>query len=420
MRILAVSMSARPHGIGGMEDHLHTLTEELARRGHDVMVITGRHPDGVTEETADGVRWTYVDSDPHWLDPAWAPEIERAVGEALAEHAVDVVHSQSSSALPLLRNPLPNLPPVVVALHGNYLSIVAAALRQAVTARNARSLVRALRSIVQVSRVHFAKGNWRLFRDCEVSVPSRSQLRPSTWSHLLRRGRVHVVKSGVDTRVFRPQPQRDARDELKIDADAPVALCVGRLDHGKGPQVAIEALARLEEFPTAVLVLAGDGSRRGEYEALANRLGVADRVAFVGRLPAEEVALYLSAADVFVFPTLLAEAGPLVVAQAMATGTPVVASRLGAVPEMLGPDGEAGLLVRPGRPAEIAGALARLFSDPSLRQRMGESGRARVAKEMTVARMADAMTDVYVRAIDRAGRNSTSVVMVGAALLGLW
>ena len=73
MRILAVSMSARPHGIGGMEDHLHTLTEELARRGHEVSVITGRHPDGLESETMDGVRWTYVDSAPHWLDPAWAP-----------------------------------------------------------------------------------------------------------------------------------------------------------------------------------------------------------------------------------------------------------------------------------------------------------------------------------------------------------
>ena len=239
MRILAVSMSARPHGIGGMEDHLHTLTEELARRGHEVSVITGRHPDGIEAETIDGVRWTYIDSAPHWLDPAWAPQLDRAVRAQLAERDFDVVHSQSSSALPLLGRRPPGLPPVVLSLHGNYLSIVRAAARQAVSAPNARSLARALHSIVQVSRVHFKNGNWRLFRGCEVSVPSRSQIRPSRLSHLLRRGHVHVVRSGVDTRTFHPREQAEARSAVGIAHDVPVALYVGRLDHGKGPQVAI-------------------------------------------------------------------------------------------------------------------------------------------------------------------------------------
>ncbi len=397
MRILAVSMSARPHGIGGMEDHLHTLTEELARRGHEVSVITARHPDGVETETVDGVRWTYVDSAPHWLDPAWAVELDRAVRAQLAEGEFDVVHSQSSSALPLLWRPPPGLPPVVLSLHGNYVSIVRAAVRHAAGAPNARSFARALRSIVQVSRMHFAKGNWRLFRGSEASVPSRSQVSPSRWSHLLRHGHVHVVRSGVDTRVFHPRDQREARESLDIPLGMPVALYAGRLDHGKGPQVAIEALARLGDVPDAQLILVGEGPRRDENRALAERLGLAGRVRFAGRRSAEDVARFMAAADVVVFPTLLAEAGPLVVAQALATGTPVVASRIGAVPEMVA-DGESGLLVKPGKPGELADALRRLFGDPDLRRRMGEAGRRAVEAEMTVERMADAMTAVYERA----------------------
>ena len=399
-------MSARPHGIGGMEDHLHTLTEELARRGHEVSVITGRHPAGIETETIDGVEWTYVDSAPHWLDPAWATELDRAVRTQLAEHEFDVIHSQSSSALPLLWHRSAGLPPIVLSLHGNYVSIVKAAVQHAAGAPNPRSFARAVRSIVQVTRMHFAKGNWRLFRRCEASVPSRSQIRPSRWSHLLRRGHIHVVRSGVDTRVFHPREQLAARAALGIAASAPVALYAGRLDHGKGPQVAIEALALLTDFPEAQLILAGDGPRRDENEALAERLGLGGRVRFVGRLESDAVAQHMAAADVVVFPTLLAEAGPLVVAQALATGTPVVASRIGAVPEMLA-DGESGLLVKPGKPSELAAALRRLFADPELRTRMGESGRRAALAEMTVERMTDAMTEVYERALGGAARNGS-------------
>jgi glycosyltransferase involved in cell wall biosynthesis len=399
LRILAVSMSARPHGIGGMEDHLHTLMEELARRGHEISVITARHPDGVEAETSDGIDWTYIDSGPHWLDPAWAPELERAVRAHLQSRQIDVIHSQASSALPLLRRPFPGLPPVVVSLHGNYLSIVQAAAAAALRRPSPRGLARAGVAIARVSQVHFRQGNWRLFRDSEVSVPSQSQVRPSTWSHLLRPGHVHVVRSGVDTGLFRQRARDEVRRELGLPRDAPVALCIGRLDRGKGADIAIAALARLGEFPTAQLILAGDGPRRAELADLAGRLGLGEHVVFAGRLAAEGVASHLSACDVLVFPTRLAEAGPLVVAQAMATGTPVVASRIGAVPEMLGPDGEAGFLVRPGRPSEVAEALRRLFADPSLRERMGVRGRAHALSEMTIEHMADAMTEVYERAL---------------------
>lgn len=132
-----------------------------------------------------------------------------------------------------------------------------------------------------------------------------------------------------------------------------------------------------------------------------------DRVIFTGRLSAELVAAYLCACDVFVFPTRLAEAGPLAVAQAMATATPVVASRIGAVPEMVvRPDGDAGLLVRPGRPAEFAAAIDRLFGDAGLRERLGATGRAAVLDGMTVERMADAMLRVYAAALEGGGAAS--------------
>lgn len=110
----------------------------------------------------------------------------------------------------------------------------------------------------------------------------------------------------------------------------------------------------------------------------------------------------MAAADVFVFPTLLAEAGPLTIAQALAAETPVVASRIGAIPEMLGGDESCGLLVTPRRSEKLAAALGRLFDDAELRARMGRAGRERVLQGMTIETMTDAMIRVYERAIERA------------------
>ena len=319
-----------------------------------------------------------------------------------------MLHSQSSSALPLVRRPVPGQPPIVLSLHGNYLSIVAASVRSGIAGRSARGAARAARSIARLSSLHFRDGNWRAFRDCEASVPSRTQIRLSTWSHLLRPGHVHVVRSGVDSSLFSPRDRDEARRELGLEPGVPIALCVGRLDRGKGPDVAIEALARLSGRD-ARLILAGDGPWQRELQALAAKLGVSDRVAFTGRLSAELVSTHLCACDVFVFPTRLAEAGPLVVAQAMATARPVVASRIGAVPEMVvGSNGDAGLLVRPGRPAELAAAIERLFGDPELRARLGANGRAAVLEGMTIERMADAMLRVYEAALEGGGEASAN------------
>jgi glycosyltransferase involved in cell wall biosynthesis len=403
MRIVAVSATSRIHGIGGLEDHLHTLTGELARRGHAVTVLTGRHPDGVPDETVDGVEWVYLDAPPQWRDPAWAPALARELHGQLEAAPADVIHSQSSGGVSLVRRPVPGQPPVVLSLHGNYVSIVQAALRVAAVTPSPRAFARAGLAIARVSQVHFSQGNWHAFRGCEASVPSRSQIRPSSLAHALRRKQVHVVPSGADAHVFRPGDRAEARATLGLPPDADVALCIGRLDRGKGAHFAIEAMAKL---PGAVLVLVGDGPLEQEDRALAARLGLGERVLFAGRRSADDVATYLAACDACIFPSLLAEAGPLVVAQAMLTGRPVVGSRTGAVPEMLGEDDRAGILVEPGRPDEIAHALDRLFGDETLRERLGAAGRAAALERMTVETMTDAMLDVYERAISGAAPRS--------------
>jgi glycosyltransferase involved in cell wall biosynthesis len=401
MRILAISMSARVHAVGGMEDHLHTLMEGLVRRGHDVTAITARHPEGIVDEVVAGVRWLYVDSGPSWLDPAWDQATVAASRRLLQEESFDVIHSQSSSALALMRAGIPDLPPVVLSLHGQYLSIVKASLLTIVGRPTPRTVARSTLDLARKSRMHFRQGHWRRFRGCETTVPSQSQRTPSRLALMLEKDAVHVVRNGIDTDLFRPGDMDDARVASGLPPAIPIALCAGRLDRGKGIYLAINALAQLNGFPDAQLVLVGDEGPQAHLSRLADRLGVAERVIFAGPQTLDRVAVLMRASDVVVYPSLLGEAGPLVVAQAMACGRPVLASNRGAIPEMLGRDGQAGIVVQAGRVRPLARGLERLFADPALRMRMGKHGRAVATREMTIERMIDETYAVYEIAVRR-------------------
>ena len=401
MRILAISASTRAHLLGGMEDHLHTLMGGLADRGHEITVLTARHPDGIAEEVADGVRWVYVDSGAHWLDPAWPTASVAAARRLLADTPFDVIHSQSSGGLAVVKADIARLPPVVLSLHGQYVSIVKASFLTVAGHPTPTTIVRTTLDLPSIVARHFRQGNWRRFRGCDATVPSNAERNPARLAFMLERDRVHVVPNGIDTDFFRPGDTAEARAIAGLPPDVPLALFAGRLDRGKGAQFAIEALARLRSFPDAHLALAGDGQKRAELERLAQRLGIADRVLFMGLTSPENVAVLMRASDVVVYPSLLGESFGLVVAQAMASGRPVVASRRGAIPEVLGRDGKAGILVPAGRSGPLAGALGRLFASTDLRARMGLHGRTVALRKMTIDQMVEATCSVYQAAIRR-------------------
>jgi glycosyltransferase involved in cell wall biosynthesis len=190
------------------------------------------------------------------------------------------------------------------------------------------------------------------------------------------RARFRVVPNAVDTSLFHPNGEREER----------LLLTAGGLteNQSKGIDYLLRAAALLRERVPFTLEIAGDGPRREEYEALARELGVEDRTRFLGMLPKPELAQRMRSAAVFVLASRF-ENNPCVVMEAMAAGLPVVATRVGGVPEMV--DEASGVLVEPRDPHAIAAgveaALATTFDRGAIAERARERyGRERIAGEL--------------------------------------
>lgn len=210
--------------------------------------------------------------------------------------------------------------------------------------------------------------------------------------------RVEVVFNAVDVARFGgPGDGGPLREALAGGASGPVVLTCARLDPQKGHRTLIEAAVSL---PGAVFVLAGDGPERPALEALAARLGVADRVRFLGQR--SDVPELLAACDVFALPSLY-EGSSLAVLEAMAAGRPVVSSSIGGTRELV-EDGRSGLLVPPGDAAALAAALRRVLGDAALRSALTGRARERVAREFTPDATARRVQEIYGAVLREAGR----------------
>jgi glycosyltransferase involved in cell wall biosynthesis len=197
--------------------------------------------------------------------------------------------------------------------------------------------------------------------------------------------RVAVVPNGV------PLPPAPTDRGPAGPSPEALAVWVGVMQPVKRLETLVRATA---EVPGLRLRLVGDGPMRAATEAAVAAAGTGDRTEFTGYLSDPLGAL--QDADVFVLPSA-AEACPIALLQAMAAGLPVVASRVGGVPDIVR-DGADGLLVDPRDPTALAAALRRLAGDPALRARIGASARRRVADRYTLERCVHDLLDVYGRA----------------------
>jgi glycosyltransferase involved in cell wall biosynthesis len=198
----------------------------------------------------------------------------------------------------------------------------------------------------------------RALSRCSSVIAVSSSLKGELAGFGVPEDRIRIIPNGIDSERFRPMDQREARAQLSLPLEGRRVVFVGNFAPVKGLPVLLEAASRMPDEMSFSLV--GDGSQRVELAALIKRLGLSGRATLVGRVPHQAIPLWMNAGDVFCLPSA-SEGCPNVVVEALACGRPVVASRVGGIPELIR-EGESGFLVAPGRPDELAAALNRALA----------------------------------------------------------
>jgi len=209
--------------------------------------------------------------------------------------------------------------------------------------------------------------------------------------------RIRVIRNGIDTAEYRPDPNTDVLERYGIDLARPYVIFVGRITRQKGVPVLLRAASGL--IPEAQLVLLAGAADTQEQLAEVTELVDGLRATRSGvfwipeMLPKHDVIQLLTHATVFAIPSVYEPLG-IVNLEAMACGTAVVGSRTGGIPEVVA-DGETGLLVPAGEPEPLAAALNTLLSDPDRAAAMGQAGRKRAVAEFGWPAIAAQTADLY-------------------------
>ncbi len=387
MRIAELS-TRYPPGPGGVERHVREISTRFAARGDTVSVFTSdlyrefpiERLDLTVprEETLDGVRI-------HRLPVRSLPgELHypffRGLGRALDRDAPEIVHvhtygtHHASVARRFSRRS--STPYVLTAHYHPIWSIEGGWLRHRIRGFYDRLLAAPVVASARALIVQSAEEE-RLIRENGFPLP-------------------RVVRIAPGYTPLPPPIPGDWPFARSLGLPGPFVLFTGRLASNKGFRAFLPAFARLHQHdPTASLVLVGaDGGQRPTIEALAAELGIAPAVRIVGFVAEEaRLAAAFREARIFVLPSEY-EAFGLVLLEALAQGTPVIASRVGGIPEFI-EEGRAGLLVPPGDAGALGEAMLALWDDPDRRARMGQYGRTQVVPRYTWDGVVAQLSDLF-------------------------
>lgn len=386
-----------PVMVGGLGRHVYALSRELARAGHDVVVLS-RQPTGTdatthptTDERVDGLRVVRVAEDPPHLEfcerdlVAWVLGLGHALVRAaltrLGDWRPEVVHAHDW----LVGHAAITLAdawgvPLVATIHATE------------AGRHAGWLTTALNR-----QVHSTE--WWLVNRADAVVTCSAAMRDEVAALFdLDPESITVIPNGITPqrwRVTRNQVE-DTRARWVPDGE-PLLLYVGRLEYEKGVQDLISALPRIRRrHPGTRLVVAGSGGQRDRLEEHARARRVQRSVTFAGQLSDEELAALLAAADAVVLPSRYEPFG-LVALEAVAAGAPLVASRAGGLGEVV-VDGETGVSFAPGDIDGLAEAVGRVLDDPAAAARRARAARARLTAAFDWSTIAAQTAAVYASA----------------------
>jgi glycosyltransferase involved in cell wall biosynthesis len=385
MRVCMFAMLLPAHATGGMENHALDLARGLAKAGHEVTLISSRHPSGLEREAVGGVEIHYTLSEPTSRHPLGEAAIEKFL-QLNEANKFDVVHSQSVAAARLVKTGLKRKLdiPLVTTMHGTSYLEVRSALRQG------PSLKLLPRVAFQLWCHQFRVKPLMAESDAVIAV-SDAVAESLRGEFALTPPKLRMVYNGIDVTEFAPGAS-SLKGRFKGRS---LILSVSALHSQKGVQHLIAAHKIVKEtMKDAHLLIVGDGPYRVELEKLTARLGLRQDVTFEGRVPHESLRDYYRGCDVFVLASFGVEGLPLSLLEAMACGRPCVASDLGGIPSAL-KDRVNGLLFKPKDVGGLAEKIMSVLCDPASALRLGAAARRTVEERFSREKMVYGTVAVY-------------------------
>lgn len=360
LRVLLMNRALPAHVPGGLERHVHDLALGLAAAGCRVHLLAAPLSQAERDRyAAHGITAHAMPfARPRRYSLSYLLHAGQAINEFLGRHPVDVIHAQEFALG--FWTPPPGAPPLAVTVHGTITSetpLHPDVYRQLAPAGRARAWLRyGRRFLYAPAWARALRRAGRILVDSDFTRRELARLFPDLSS------KVHRVPLGVREPGAEPPPQAEARARLGW-TDGPLhLLTTGRLEWQKGHEIALEALAGLRDRPWRYTIV-GAGAGEDALRRTIARLGLVNRVTLAGWVDEETKALMLSAADLFLWPERTHPAFGLAGLESLLASTPVLATRRGAIPEVLGARGA--WLVEHCDAAAFHAALGQLLADPA-------------------------------------------------------
>ncbi len=357
MRIAHVYKDYNPI-LGGIENHIKMLAEAQAAAGHEVTVLVTNPGGKPTHSIVNKVtlirarRLATVASTPLSLELFWQ----------LAKLDVDITHLHFPYPLgEIAQWMLGRKRPYLISYHSDV-------VKQQHILKFYKPILN--RMLANAQQLLVSNGNY---------IQSSDWIRPYAQ-------KCTIIPYAVDTNRFHPQnSQKQADKKVTI-------LFVGRHRYYKGGGDLIRAMRTVD----AQLIMGGTGPEQENWQALTQQLNLKHKITFIGDVPDPELPQFYADGDIFVLPAnSRAEAFGIVLTEAMASGLPCVTTELSTGTSWLVRDDESGFVVPPQNHEALAVALNKLVADPTLRQQMGQVGRARAEQEFTLPQMVNSVEQVY-------------------------
>lgn len=385
-KVLMLSWEFPPRVIGGIAAHVHDLSIALNKLGIDVTVVTCDFPDAKSYEDVDGVHVHRVDSykfpTPNFASWVFMMNLN------LQRYAIELVTQEVKRGKVILIHCHDWLVAnAAISLKHIFRMPLLATIHSTEYGRR-RGIHSDYQRLIHQAETWLTKEAWRVICCSNYMASQVSTI------FSLPRNKIDIIPNGVNVNTFATRPSRHLRQEFAND-DEKLVLYVGRLVYEKGVSVLIDSVKRVLQRVNAKFVIVGDGYMKDRLIDQARRLGITHKICFTGFLDDQTVKGLYKVADVVVVPSLYEPFG-IVALEAMASKTPVVASGVGGLLEIIEHD-TTGVSVYPDDPESLAWGILRILEDKKYSRRTRRNGFLKVVNRFNWGSVAGETWDVCKR-----------------------